>query len=68
MNKPSMRIPLETLQRVVLEATRAAASAALRAGHEVIGWKNGKLVKLEPSAPAPSFSKGDAAERDAKGK
>lgn len=45
MKKHIAELPLETILSMAQQATRKAAIDAVKAGRNVYGWKDGKLVK-----------------------
>jgi hypothetical protein len=50
MKKHVSELPIETILRVAQQATRRAAADAVKAGRNVYGWEDGKLVKYGPNA------------------
>lgn len=50
MKKHVADLPLELILRAAKSATQRAAVDAVKAGHVVTGWKDGKLVEYGPGA------------------
>ncbi len=48
MKKHVSELPVETILRVAQQAARQAAIDAIKAGRNVYGWEDGKLVKYGP--------------------
>jgi hypothetical protein len=50
MKRHISELPIETILQVAQQATRQAAIDAVKAGRNVYGWEDGKLVKYGPNA------------------
>ncbi len=50
MKKHISELPIETVLRMAQKATQQAAISAVKAGRNVYGWEDGKLVKYGPGA------------------